>query len=1607
MSETTPLIPGLIAGTAETDVGFQSILDYIREHSRTEYRKGELFERVMKEYFQADPIYKKRFTNVWLWKEWAELRDDFDGVDTGIDLVAQEREGGYCAIQCKCYAPTTRIQKRHVDSFISASARDPFTTRIFVNTGADLGTNTRKTIKGLKPACQVRSFFDLASQPINWPDLAQQLPEQLEYQQEPFYLRSHQREALDDVINGFKNSDRGKMIMACGTGKTFTALRIAEEIAGSGGRVLYLVPSIGLFAQAMREWAEQQELQHRYIGICSDTSAGKTAEDTSIEELEIPVTTELDVITEALQTTDEDAMTVVFCTYHSLPRIESAQEHGAPAFDLVLCDEAHRTTGVESPDDDTSPFVLVHNADRIRAKKRLYMTATPRLYTERTKAKAANHNADIFSMDNPETYGPEFHHLPFSKAIELGLLSDYRVAIFTVNEPETDAALQGYVTSGGTEINITDATKIVGSWRALQNPEGKPDDDKTMQPLTRVIAFNNTIKNSKRLAEHWNGVIESAIEQMPEDQRPVDFQCETQHVDGQHNAFDRKTRIEWLKGITDGACRILSNARCLSEGIDVPALDAVLFMTPRNSHVDIVQAVGRVMRKVEGKEYGYIILPVAIPPGTDPSVALGNNDAFATVWNVLRALRSHDDRLDAEINKLDLNKSSSDHIIFPSPGPNPEPHPGTLPIPFDLVTIPPQDIYAKIVEKCGDRKYWESWAKDVADIFQRLVVRIENLLDNPDNDLLCDWFDAFHAELQTSINPSVTRDDAIDMMAQHILTRPVFEALFENYDFASGNPVSIALDKLRSDFEEFGLKDETRELEGFYESVRMRARGIDNSEGRQRVLLELYEKFFATALKKDAARLGIVYTPVEVVDFILHSADEVLQKEFDRTLSGEGVHILDPFAGAGIFLARLLQSDLIQASDLERKYREELHANEIVLLAYYIAAVNIEEAYRGKRGEDSDYTPFNGIILTDTFNLNRQTEAAQQVIPTSDFLPANSERAERQENLPIQVIVGNPPWSAGQKSATDDNPNVDYPALERRIEETYAAYSTATNKRHLYDTYKMAIRWASDRIKEQGQKQGIVAFVTNGSWIDANVDAGIRACLAQEFSSVYVLNLRGNQRTQGERSRREGGKVFGQGSRAPVAITILVKNLNAEHNGCRILYRDVGDYLKREDKLEILQEARSISGFSDWQEITPDKHHDWIGQRNDAFAQFYPMGSKEAKAGNTAEVIFRQYSLGVVTGRDAYIYNFSRNTCAENARRMTEDYHAALAEIETNPEITTDTMMRRHSSNLKWNRELEKNLNRKKQSEFDEAHLRKVLYRPFVATNCYADYTFIQMKYQTDSLFPNSLSENLVICVTGVGSTKPFSALIADTMTDLNFHDKSQCFPRYYYPKTADALGVTDTLQGIGDELDRIDNISDTALNAFREHYSDDTITKDTIFDYVYGVLHTPSYREEFTNNLAKEMPRIPFALNFHTFAEAGAKLSALHLGYETCVQYPLESLFAHQGEPQPHHFQLTEKAMRLIDNGATLVINEHVRLSSIPEEAHRYVVNGRTPLEWYIDRYKIKRDKDSGILNDPNGWFEHPRDLVTAFERIVYVSVESTRIIEALPSPLADSPEE
>ncbi|HDR2502219.1 TPA: DEAD/DEAH box helicase, partial [Enterobacter roggenkampii] len=683
------------------------------------------------------------------------------------------------------------------------------------------------------------------------------------------------------------------------------------------------------------------------------------------------------------------------------------------------------------------------------------------------------------------------------------------------------------------------------------------------------------------------------------------------------------------------------------------------------------------------KELGYVILPVVIPAGEEPENALNNNQAYRVVWQVLNALRAHDDRFDAMINKLEFNGKDTarmevvavaDKVVKKTKrqtkksetvakarksngiGAGTIQPPEQLDIEFSVGEIE-RALYAKIVKKCGNRHHWEDWANDIAKIARTHIDRIHAILENPANTAEISAFKAFSDELRDDLNNSISDDEIIEMLAQHLITKPVFDALFADYNFTDHNPMSMAMQDVLNTLHEHHLEKEANTLNSFYESVKMRADGITTAEGKQQIIVQLYDKFFRNAFPKMTERLGIVYTPVEVVDFIIHSVNDVLKQEFGQTLGDEGVHIIDPFTGTGTFITRLLQSGLISSDKLAYKFKNEIHANEIVLLAYYIAAINIEAVYHDITNE-SAYTPFQGICLTDTFEMYEKDDLI------SDVLVDNSERRKRQKALDIRVIIGNPPYSAGQESANDNNQNVKYPQLDKRIADTYAAYTSATNKNALYDSYIRAIRWASDRIGEKG----VIGFVTNGSYIDSNSADGLRKCLTEEFSSLYFFHLRGNQRTSGEKSRQEGGKIFGSGSRAPIVISILVKNPNVQAHG-QIYFHDIGDYLSREEKLEKVSEFNSVNGITKingWQLIEPDEHNDWLNQRDERFNYFIEMGNKKDK---DSVCIFSTYSRGVATSRDAWVYNFSAKKLIENVSEMIVYYNFQVNEKKKDPEF--------------------------------------------------------------------------------------------------------------------------------------------------------------------------------------------------------------------------------------------------------------------------------------------------------------------------------------------------
>lgn len=1091
--------------------------------------KGTAFEQLIASYLRTAPEYADRFAEVYLWQDWPE-RGNLG--DHGIDLVAKDlHTGGWCAIQCKFYEPTHHMAKKDIDSFIAASASSRFTSRMLFSTAKDWGPTVEQQLEHLSVPITRIGVNDLLESKVDWHTIDWKNPPQFLPTTGKKTLRPHQKDAKDRVLAGFTEHDRGQLIMACGTGKTFTALKIAEQVAtdrkAEPTTVLFLVPSIQLLNQTLREWKQESEIPFRAFAVCSDTKVGKNAEDIGVHDLIYPATTDTKALARQIrERTDDDQFTVVFSTYQSIDVVAQAQRDGMPDFDLVISDEAHRTTGVTLAGEDDSAFVRVHDNDYIRGSKRLYMTATPRLFNPDTKDKAKENDAVLASMDDPAVFGPVLHRLGFGEAVEKDLLTDYKVLIFKVDQQKV-ASEFGADISG---MKLDDAAKLVGCWNGLAKRfaagELDGDADEDLSPMRTAVAFAGNIPASKAVADVFPRIVDRLVSTHGEEEgEGNDLRVDVRHVDGTMNALERGTDLQWLKAgsqETEG-CRILTNVKCLSEGVDVPSLDAVLFLSPRASQVDIVQSVGRVMRKDPSgrKKVGYIILPVVVNGDEPPEQALADNKRFQTVWQVLQALRAHDDRFNAMINQLDLNTKKDTTVrIFDAteetqrtdekndtPGKEEK---GTEKAQAQQLTLPfgledwRDAIYARIVKKVGERRYWETWAKDIAEIAKQHITRINGLLSDPQS-VPSQEFDAFLAGLRGNLNDGIGRDEAIEMLAQHLITRPVFEALFAGYDFAKSNPVAQTMERMLAVLDEHSLEDENESLQQFYASVRARVEGVDNAEGRQKIIVELYDKFFATAFKRTVAKLGIVYTPVEIVDFILRSADEVLHEHFGQRLTDEGVHILDGFTGTGTFMTRLLQLGLIEPHDLARKYANELHANEILLLAYYIAAVNIETTYQDVRrgGLDegaAEYEPFPGLVLTDTFQSYEDGDDDDLGV-----FPENNERINRQRKLPITVIVGNPPYSSGQNSANDNNANERYPTLDSAIRETYAARSSATNKNSLYDSYIRAIKWASLRIKDRG----VIAYVTNGGWLDSNVGDGMRRTLGDEFSDIYILNLKG------------------------------------------------------------------------------------------------------------------------------------------------------------------------------------------------------------------------------------------------------------------------------------------------------------------------------------------------------------------------------------------------------------------------------------------------------------------------------------------------------------------
>ena len=1590
---------------------FDDILSKYREMSFHKADLGTRFEELIARYLTTDPLYSSQLEKVWTWNTFP-FRKDISDHDTGIDLVAKTKTGEYWAIQCKFYAEQHRVSKEDLDTFLSTSGkrfRDDtgeyvtFSSRlIFATTNNWTETAITSTENQTVPVMRA-GLNVLREAPVDWAAIEEGIHGTLA-RKAKYTLRLHQQEAFEKAIAHYKKNDRGQMIMACGTGKTFTSLRIAEALSANGNRcVLFLAPSIALVGQTLREWTANAENDLNIIAVCSDPKVTKKKINDDmgehVEDLGAPATTDPQRILELYKT--GEGLTVIFSTYQSIDAVINAQKTGLPEFDLIICDEAHRTTGAIVSKEEEKHFTKVHDNNNVAGKKRLYMTATPRIYGVKGKETAKKESITLCSMDDPETYGAEFYKIGFGEAVERDLLSDYKVLILTIKDSDMPDVIKRKLENEkyGMDVDTETSSKVWGCMNALAKNMAYDETVKNTDPgrMKSAVAFTRTIASSKDLTDIFNYLSESPL-------APVDL--EIKHIDGSMNAFRREGLLNWLKE-GNPECRVLSNVRCLSEGVDVPALDAVMFLSNKNSLIDIVQSVGRVMRRAPGKKDGYIIIPVIAPEGTSASAALDDDEQYNVVWQVLRALRSHDERLEAEVNTLQYSKGRSGRIL-PARlmrrrrDGTEDDYDGDGASRQYLLDDFETALMARLVLKVGDRNYIENWAKDVAIIMPELIEQLTRICSHEEHGYkqFKPAFNRYMRGLRANINGSVTEDDAIKMLAQQIITKPIFMELFGNDTFVQKNRVSSAINEMLTEINE---KDALKgiELEGFYKNVKDTLSRINTKEGKQKVITALYEKFFKNAFPKDQAINGVVYTPIEVVDFILRSAADVLKDEFGIDINDEDVNILDPFTGTGTFIARLIETGMIDKDNLERKYRNELFANEITLLAYYIAAVNIENAYSRVMDPES-YVPFDNVLLTDTFNIEEICRAGstfnQADLTGKEFFSGNKKRIRREHETPITLIIGNPPYGAVQKSANDDAKKRKYESgVDSRIVEEYLKdelfHEGKGNVTSVYDNYIRAFRWATDRI---GDKDGIIAFITPNGWLTASAFEGFRKCIEKEFSKIFVLDLRGDQNSVNW--RKEGEKIFGQGSKVGIAITLLVKRKG--HTGkAKIRYFQTPDYAKRIDKLNLLNESDSFVVMNDkrqFETLKPKPNGDWLIERNELFQTLIPLGGDTYKKFGKHEekTIFVGYTNGYKTNRDAWSYNYSKNKVSENMERMVDEYNSQLER----------GVQEFDSQKISWDSTLTNQFKRKNRATFQGDLTTTASYRPFSKRWFYSDKMMINTSSESIA-FPTPSTKNHLICVAGVGDRANFSCLMTDNMTDLHIIGTSQCFPLYWYEDHSEIRRSRRVESLFGDDgennLIRHDGISDYILNVARKKY-DKNVTKEDIFYYVYGYLHSPEYRESFSDDLKLSLPKIGLVDDydeFKTFSVAGRNLADLHLNYEGLEPPSTVKLSGDQKvEDILKNLDICRvKKMKLIPEKRKLIYNQYITIENIPEEAFDFVINGRSALGWIVEQYQYSVDKASGIINDPNEYAGGAYILKLVLS-IISVSMKTMDIVKNIP---------
>ncbi|WP_097568888.1 DEAD/DEAH box helicase [Helicobacter pylori] len=1560
--------------------------------------KGSLFEKISKQFLQEHDS-ANEYESIDLWYDW-ELRGKER--DKGIDIVITTSNKEHIAVQCKFHQNS--VSYNDISPFLtqlqSGVGEVRFKKGIIIST-SNLTSEALKAIEQIRSAGMGIDIDEITEEDfiysrIDWEKFDPTKTEDEIPLCDKKRPRTHQTEAIEETKKYFSDlkNARGKLIMACGTGKTYTSLKIMEALDPK--ITLFLAPSIALLSQTFREYAQEKSEPFYASIVCSDDKTGQSKnednDDIKFSELPIKASTRLEDILSAYEKAQkENKRFIIFSTYQSALRIKEAQEAGLNEIDLIICDEAHRTVGAmysSNERDDKNAFTLCHSDENIKATKRLYMTATPKVYSESSKVKAKESDNVIYSMDDADTFGEEIYTLNFERAIALDLLTDYKVIILAVRSENLSGVTNSVnkkisqLKAKGTKldkklINNEFVCKIVGTHKGLAkqdlialDDENKEDNDLKNKADTfvsqRAISFCKSIQTSKNIKDSFETIMECYDEELKK-KSFKNLKITIDHVDVTMNCKERLEKLENLNQFEPNTCKVLSNARCLSEGVDVPALDSIVFFDGKSAMVDIIQAVGRVMRKAKNKKRGYIILPIALEESEiknlDEAV---NNTNFKNIWKVIKALRSHDPSLVDEATFKEKIK------IFGSDDGKKQNDEKTL---FDAILL--QDladaVYNVMPTKLGDRNYWENFAKKTGNIAKTLNNRLKMIFGkNPE------IFENFLTSLRGNIHQSIKEEEALDMIISHIITKPIFDAIFgDNIQ----NPIAKALDKMVLKLSDLGLEGETKDLKNLYESVKTEAARAKSQKSQQELIKNLYNTFFKEAFKKQSEKLGIVYTPIEVVDFILRATNGILKKHFNTDFNDQSITIFDPFTGTGSFIARLLskENNLISDEALKEKFQKNLFAFDIVLLSYYIALINITQAAQNR---DRSLKNFKNIALTDSLDyLEEKTNKG--VFPFFYDLKENKEIKDTLAGQNIRVIIGNPPYSAGAKSENDNNQNLSHPKLEKLVYEKYGKNSTAKVGATTRDTLIQSIRMASDLLKDKG----VVGFVVNGSFIDSKSTDGFRKCVAKEFSRLYVLNLRGNQRTSGEVSRKEGGKIFDSGSRATIAIVFFVKDEDAPNN--TIFYYEVEDYLKREAKLHLLANFENLESVP-FKEIVPNDKGDWINQRNDGFEKLIPLKRDKTLQNDS---IFDLNSNGVKTSRDPWVYNFSPNALMQSVQNCIDTYNADLKRFNevfreafkqrakgikpadlykqlNDKEITTD------KTKIAWVQNLKNQLIKgKKLDDFSQEKISVSLYRPFNKQYFYYERELAWSFYSMKKIFPDKSARNVVINTSSMAS-RNFSCLIANEITDFQTMANNQAYPLYYY----DDLG------------NRYNAISGYALNLFRRHYKDNAITEEEIFYYIYAIFHHKGYLEKYKNSLTKEDPRIGLSEDFKELSILGEELAKLHLNYESGEMHASVEYKTLMNAEQEGYYDVETMTKK----GDRIHYNNHIAITKIPKKAFDYVVNGKSAIDWVIERYKKTKDKDSLIENNPND-YAGGKYIFELLCRVITLSVKSVDLIEKI----------